>query len=571
MAEYLNYNGSNDSGGKSSNWLILMGLMMLAFIVMPYFMPQQKPESLPEKTQDTQETKDDSLVVSVKYPIESRVLESDQYQITWTNAGGGRVQDVLIKDPDRYFEHGDFIRSQKSENENLGGILPFRMTLPAMGVTAETQFQTASPADSHNEVKYTYVDPEGKFQFDKSFSTTDVPYIVHTKIALTNRTDQAISDKLSIAFFIKQIKGEEPGLFTPGAYVAAKCYADGDLEYVDATDKNETESYQKSLQWFGVDESYYAMIMMTNYGGSCEIKNEVKNEESLLSSTYALPLVLNPNSTTTYEFDVYMGPKEARYLSAAGEDHNLPAVIDYGWMEVLAKPMAWILDKFHELTGNWGFAIILLTIIVRLLLWPIAQKSQLSMMRMSKIAPLMQELQEKYKDDPQTLQQKQLELYQKQGINPFGCLPLLLQMPIFFALYRCIFVTGGLYKADFVFWIHDLSARDPFFILPILCVALLIVQQLLTPTATKNKQQKIMMITMPAFFGLMMLFLPAGLNLYMFVSSLFSMGQSFYVRHIIAQEEGAKAVAADANGVIDIEPSTLSSKERRAAKRREEK
>ena len=564
MADYLSYNGSNNNGGGSSKFLILMGAMMLFFIAMPFFMPSQPQDKKDdEKTPQTQEKSIENLAVTVKYPVESRVLESDQFQITWSNIGGGRAKDIFIKDPDRYFEHGDFIRSQKPANDQTAGILPFQMTLPSFGVSAETQFQTTSPDTVHNEVKFTYVDPAGRYQFDKTFSTTDVPYVVHTKVALTNRTDQPVNDSLSISFFIKQIEGEEPGLFTPGAYVAAKCYADGDMEYVDATDKDETETYSKSVKWFGVDESYFAMAMMMTYAGTCEIKNT----DGLLSSTYSIPLTLNPNATTSYEFDVYVGPKEARYLEAAGEASNLPSVIDYGWMEVLAKPMAWILDKFHELTGNWGLAIILLTIIVRLLLWPIAQKSQLSMMRMSKIAPLMQKLQEQYKDDPQTLQQKQLELYQQHQINPFGCLPLLLQMPIFFALYRCIFVTGGLYKADFVLWIHDLSARDPYFVLPVLCVGLLVLQQVLTPSVAKNTQQKVMMIAMPVFFGLMMLFLPAGLNLYMLVSSMFSMGQSFYVRRLIARED-AKAAADGPNpDVIDVD--SLSSKDKRAAKRRD--
>lgn len=142
-------------------------------------------------------------------------------------------------------------------------------------------------------------------------------------------------------------------------------------------------------------------------------------------------------------------------------------------------------------------------------------------------------------------------------------------MPIFFALYRCIFVTGGLYHAPFVLWIQDLSAPDPFFILPILSVVLLILQQVLTPSTTKNLQQKIMMYSMPAIFGLMMLFLPSGLCLYMVVSSTFSMAQSFYVRRIIAKEnDGDNNNNNNGNDdVIDVE--SLSSKDKRAAKRRE--
>jgi YidC/Oxa1 family membrane protein insertase len=286
-----------------------------------------------------------------------------------------------------------------------------------------------------------------------------------------------------------------------------------------------------------------------------------------------MPVTLDAQKSISYEFDIYLGPKESRYLQDFGEERHLDAMIDYGWMEVLAKPMAWILDKFHDLTGNWGIAIILLTIIVRMLLWPVAQKSSTSMMRMSKLAPLMQELQEKYKDDPQTLMQKQAELYKKFNINPFGCLPLLLQMPIFFALYRCIFVTGGLYHAEFFGWIHDLSAKDPYFVLPLISVGLIVFQQLITPTATKNKQQKYMMMFMPVMIGAMMLWLPAGLCLYMVISSMIGMVQSLYTRKILAAEEGdlanavTEGLGANAGRVIEVE--RTESKDKRVRKRRQ--
>ena len=562
--DYLSYNGStgNNNGG-GGRIFIMMAVFMLIFVGMGYLMPRQEPVDKKDAGTATNVQALQAPIV-VKHEIQPRTIETEQLKVEFTNAGGGRVKSVLIKDPDRYLEHGDFIRSQKPESDKAGGLLPLEVTLPSFGIAAETDFATVSASDDTKSVTFSYADPTEKLRFDKTFSATDTPYVIHARFALSNLSPQPIADNMSVSMFIKQIEGEEPGIFQPGSYVAAKCYADDDMEYVDATDKNESETYKTGLKWFAVDESYFAAAMTADFANACEIRND----EGLLKSTMNVPVSIGANQRATYDFDIYLGPKESKYLDAFGEDKKLDDIIDYGWIEVLAKPMAWILDKFHQLLGNWGLAIILLTIIVRTLLWPIAQKSQISMMRMSKIGPLMQKLQEQYKDDPQTLQQKQLELYREHNINPFGCLPLLLQMPIFFALYRCIFVTGGLYHAEFYLWIHDLSARDPFFILPLLCVGMLVLQQLLTPQATRTKQQKIMMFAMPVIFGAMMLFLPAGLCLYMVVSSLFSMVQSFYVRHIIAKEEPAAALATGANDdVIDV---TLSSKDKRAAKRREE-
>lgn len=578
-ANYLSYNGGQRGGG--SGFYIVAMVFLVALLVLQYFAP--RPE-LPQETNQQEQAQVaalENVKLKVTYPIENRTLETNDYKLTMTNVGGGRVQGFDIKLPERYAQHGDFIRSQKQTDEKIAGLLPLQMELKKFGIDGETQFKTVSQADEHDQISFQYVDPTGYYQFDKTFTTTDKPYIVHAKLSLTNRSDQLITDKLAISMFIRQIEGEEPGLFTPGSFVAAKCYSDDKMRYLDSTDRDETETYDRDLKWFAIDESYFTIAMSADYASSCELQNQVPekgkegdNPNPLMTSTLYVPVTLAPNTTTSYEYDIYMGPKEARYLEKFDEDKNLPSVIDYGWMEVFAKPMAAILDFFHEWTGNWGIAIIILTLIVRILLWPIAQKSQLSMMRMSKIAPLMQEIQEKYKDDPATMQQKQLELYQTHKVSPFGCLPLLIQMPIFFALYRCIFVTGGLYKAPFCLWINDLSARDPYFVLPLVSVGLLVLNQLLTPSTAKNQQQKIMMYAMPIIFGAMMLFLPSGLCLYMVISSMFSMAQSVYVRRVIAAENAAESgeapsagcISIDKDGTIDIE--NLSSKEKRAAKRR---
>ncbi|MCL2325610.1 MAG: membrane protein insertase YidC [Proteobacteria bacterium] len=562
--QYLSYGSGSQSGGGNPRFIIFIGLMIVFLIMLPYFTgsretPKEADDAAPPQT--SAQAPSDVPSLRILHPIETRTIETDEYQLTMTNAGGGRVQGFIIKVPDRYTKHGDFIRSQKPAVESQGGLLPFEMTLPAFGLTPETQFALVSDVNDMRAIRFAYVDPTEHYHVEKVFRATDRPYILSAEVTLTNKTPQPLADTLAFSLFVSQIEGEEPGMFTPGAFVAAKCFTEGKLKYLDAKAKDKEEKYKKDIQWIAVDESYFAIALRTDTAEGCEISND----DGLLRSKLLVPVSIGAQASATYTFEIYMGPKEAIYLETFGR--NLPAIIDYGWIEVLAKPMSWLLTQFHHWTGNWGIAIIFLTLIVRALLWPVAHKSQVSMMRMARIAPLMKEIQEKYKGDPATMQQKQMELYKTHKINPFGCLPLLLQMPVFFALYRCIFVTGGLYNAPFIWWIQDLSSPDPYFILPVLAVVLILVQQLLAPTATKSVQQKVMLYSIPIVFGVMMLFLPSGLCLYMVVSSGVSMFQSMLVRRSFAKEDALKA--AETAATADVTPDELSSKDRRASKRRQ--
>lgn len=559
----LTYNAQQKKGGGSSSLLFMMMMLVLVFVALPYFNrdkdPQKQEQNAPKAPiADTTSTAPKPNI-ALTYPISEKTLQTNEYSLSITNAGGGRLKHFNIKLPERYAKHGEFIRSQKSDDDSLGGILPFELTMPSIGLKSETQFQMLDSTEP-NTIKLGFTDNSGLIQLTKTFRTTDTPYVLELSLNLQNASPNPIEDKLSAALYIKQIEGEEPGLFTPGSLVAAKCFAEKDLEVIDASDTDEAELFSKDVEWIAADESYYAMAMYAQNASQCEIVNK----EGLLSATMHTPFVVPAGQSSTQTFQIYLGPKEAEYLKAFG--HDLDEVIDYGWMEILAKPMAWLLKVFHSWTGNWGLAIILLTLIIRALLWPVAQKSQESMIRMSKLSPKIQELQAKYKDNPQELQQQTMALYKEHNINPLGCLPLFLQMPVFFALYRTIYVTGGLYNAEFVLWIHDLSAPDPYFILPILTVVLFVLQQLVTPQSVKSTQQKVMLYSLPVVFGIMMLFLPSGLCLYMVVSTGFSILQGVYTRRKLARADALLVTNTSTTTLND----ELDAKARRAAKRRDD-
>jgi YidC/Oxa1 family membrane protein insertase len=227
------------------------------------------------------------------------------------------------------------------------------------------------------------------------------------------------------------------------------------------------------------------------------------------------------------KFFLYIGPKEYDRLKAAG--HELERTVDFGWFTFVAKPLFVALKYFDRLVGNWGWAIIILTVIIKLLFAPLTHKQQKSMKRMQKLQPLFAELKEKYKGDPAKLNKEMMELYKKHKVNPLGgCFPMLIQIPVFFALYRVLGNSIELRHAPFIFWLHDLSAKDPYYVLPLLMGVSMLAMQKMTPTSMDPKQNMMMML-MPVVMVFMFINLPSGLVLYFTVSNLLSMAQQLYI------------------------------------------
>lgn len=208
----------------------------------------------------------------------------------------------------------------------------------------------------------------------------------------------------------------------------------------------------------------------------------------------------------------------------------LEPTIDFGMFTVFAYPILKFMKWLHEVFGNWGIAIILLTLVIKIITFPLTYKSMKSMKKMAVLQPQIKALQEKYKDDKQTLNQEMISFMRTQGYNPLsGCLPILIQMPVFFALYQVLYSSIELYQAPFYGWIHDLSVKDPFYITPVLLTGLMYLQQKLTPSTITDPMQAKMMQWMPVMFGLLMINLPAGLTIYMLVNAGASIIQQFWI------------------------------------------
>ena len=224
----------------------------------------------------------------------------------------------------------------------------------------------------------------------------------------------------------------------------------------------------------------------------------------------------------------YIGPKEHKVLKAI--DPVLTNAIEYGWFTFAAKPLFALLSWLHDIFGNWGWAIIALTAIIRLVLYPLTYKGMVSMQKMKELAPKLKELKEKYAKDPQRLNAATMEMYKKHGANPLGgCLPMLLQIPVFFALYRTLLNAVELQGAPWILWIDDLSRMDPYYVLPILMGASMFLQQRMTPNNFTDPMQEKVFKYLPVIFTFFFVTFPSGLVLYWFVNNLFSIAQQYIV------------------------------------------
>jgi len=255
------------------------------------------------------------------------------------------------------------------------------------------------------------------------------------------------------------------------------------------------------------------------------------------------PRVLEPGASDVYQFKAYVGPKERKALAAAGETFD--PLIDLGFFSIIAKVLVQYLLFLRSLVPNWGIAIVLLTITARILLFPLSVPSVRNMIHMRELKPEMDAINARFKDDAQAKGLAQMELWKKHGVNPMkGCLPQLASMPVWFALYTTLQTAVELYNIPFL-WFPDLSAPDPLYILPFVIGGVNFAQQKMMPMQGDPAQQKMMLYMMPAMFTLFMLFLPAGLGVYMFTNSLLGIAQQRIVEHhakkSLAQRRLAKA------------------------------
>lgn len=294
--------------------------------------------------------------------------------------------------------------------------------------------------------------------------------------------------------------------------------------------------------WIALLQHYFVSAWLPPNGAPREFYTR-RLDGDLYTAGVILPAgKVEPGSSTVVTVPLYAGPQEQDKLAKLAP--GLDLTIDYGWLTVIAVPLFWVLAWLNQWVGNWGVAIILLTIIIKLLFYPLSEASYRSMAKMRVLAPKMQKLKDQYGSDRTRMQQAMMELYKKERINPLGgCLPILVQIPVFIALYWVLLASVELRHAPFMLWIKDLSTPDPWFILPILMGATMIIQTRLNPVPPDPVQAKVMKI-MPIAFSIFFFFFPAGLVLYWLVNNVLSIAQQWHINRVL---ERASLKAAGRN------------------------
>lgn len=291
--------------------------------------------------------------------------------------------------------------------------------------------------------------------------------------------------------------------------------------------------------WIAIVQHYFVSAWLPKRGMEREYYTN-KVDGNLYTAGVVVPVgTIAPGATGSVDMTAYIGPQEKDRLEKAAPGLNL--VVDYGWLYLIAAPLFWILKTIHGFVGNWGWSIILLTVLIKLTFYPLNAKAGRSMAQMKVLGPKMEKLKQLYGEDRQKLNQAMMELYRTEKINPLGgCLPIVVQIPVFIALYWVLLASIELRHAPWIGWIHDLSAPDPYFILPVIYAISMFVQTRINPQPADPIQAKVMLI-MPIMFSIFFLFFPSGLVLYWVCQNLLSIVQQWHINRTLAAEAKAKA------------------------------
>jgi YidC/Oxa1 family membrane protein insertase len=508
----------------------------------PITPPRMNIQKIAAETRDnyipTDRTEDDIIVhtkmltaVMTKYGARLKSVKLNNYK-------------ERIKPPAIIKLKNKFFSSSKNERvENLTEskeILypeknPFDMPLRASFITQDgtiypdSNWSVSSDASNHN-IKFTQNNPE-KLTIQKILQFNDDDYRINFTLKFKNDTSQTQSGSGFVEWAAPLQEGKGGGLFSGAAISDVPRFSyfiNNEIEKKNLTDIEEEIIIEGKVSWTAIEEKYFTSILVPLSENPAQVRASKKNEDTV---TYKLlyPFIsLNPGEEKTYSFFLYIGPKDIDILSS--QNALLEKTINFGWFDIIAKPLLLSLKFFYKYIGNYGLAIILITIIIKILFWPLANKSFKSMKGMQSIQPEIAKLKEKYKDNKEEFAKQQMALYKQYNVNPLGgCLPMLLQIPVFISLYRVLADSIELRHADFItFWINDLSAKDPTYIAPLLMGASMFLQQKMTPSAADPTQAKMMMF-MPLIFTVMFLSFPSGLVIYWLLNNVLSIAQQLYI------------------------------------------
>jgi YidC/Oxa1 family membrane protein insertase len=406
----------------------------------------------------------------------------------------------------------------------------------SMYTSAQDHYSLAKDADTL-EVPFTTDDGQGhSLKRTLVFKRGQYAITIHDSLTNGGKEPWLVSGYSDL---IKRWQKNERSMFNPSTYAfRGPAVFDGtkitklDVEPVNPDQMPKTDV---AGGWIAAMQHHFVVVVVPHADAATRYNYTVKDHDYRLGYEALKPAEIAPGESLQNSTTLFIGPKLQNQLAALGQ--KLEYTADYGRLTIIAQPLFWLLSMVNKIAINWGLTIIIVTILIKAAFYPLAQASGRSMAKVRLAQPRLKAIQERYKDNREELGRAMMEFYKREKINPLGgCLPTLLQMPVFIAFYWVLMESVEMRQAPFVFWLTDLSTKDPFYILPMLMAAAMFVQYRLNPSSPDPVQAKVFMV-MPFIMSIMMASLPSGLVLYWIVNTLLTIVQQYHINNVVAQEE----------------------------------
>ncbi len=468
-------------------------------------------------------------------------VRTDVLALQLSTRGGTLVRATLLDYPVEKDRPEELVELLSPEPANLGLIRTGLRSASGTSAHQDTVFESAQSEYVLGDadelvVPLTWTDESG-VSIEKRFVFKRGSYAIRVEQTLANNSDQPWRGD-QYTQLLRRSKGIERSMFDVDSYSfdgpqtyngdKAEKHKRDDLE-----DKGPVE-YSTPDGWVAAIQHHFLSAVIPEAGEPHVYRVEVQGD-TMIASVVGAKRTVEPGASETFSRQLFVGPK---IQSQLGELHDrLKLTVDYGWLTILSQPMFWVLGFIYDYVGNWGVAIILVTVLIKLAFYKMTETSGRSMAKMRNLQPRIKALQDRYKDDRQQLSQQMMDLYKREKVNPAaGCLPILIQMPFFLAFYWVLIESVEMRQAPFMLWITDLSTRDPYFILPLIMGAAMLLQQKLNPAPADPVQARVMQI-MPIMFTGFFAFFPSGLVLYWATNTVLSIAQQWKINKVVEQEE----------------------------------
>ena len=469
-------------------------------------------------------------------------VETDLFNLSFDTEGGTLVRVELLKHDDEQKPGHKIVLLDDSKDRIYTAQTGLISSIPGVTLPTHKTVMTVRPGvrklkDGDNELSIAFESAaQNGVKLVKTYTVKRGAYDMVVKHDIVNNGTQDVAPQL---YFQLVRDGNKPvgessfySTFTgPAIYTDAKKYQK--VEFADIKKKKVDVEKQSNTGYIAMVQHYFASAWILPEGMNRDISIDAVDIGSVMPDccyrvTAISPLeVIKPGQTKSVSATFYAGPQEEKKLEALYP--GLELVKDYGWLTILAKPLFWLLHQLNNILANWGWSIVSLVVLLKAAFYWLNAHAYQSMAKMKAINPKIMEMRERLKDNPQQMQMEMMKIYREEKVNPMGgCLPIALQIPVFIALYWVLLSTVEIRNAPWLGWIHDLSARDPFFILPLVMTATTLLQTALNPAPPDPMQAKMMWI-MPLAFSVMFFFFPAGLVLYWITNNVLSIAQQWLI------------------------------------------